>query len=278
MYHDGHFVNGPKIKGLDNTFMPKKSVHKLAVKNNSETIFSLHTISANPRHCSPVDLQVAINNLKLEMLTNEPPAEPFRLVVYLLTDFFSLMHRSGLYNRQQPLWQALARTSEVHIDRLREGLFAKIELPIWEILFLDSNQRKLLCARFLDHSATNLIDPANDKDALRFLQNAVKRAEKLKVENPAFSGLFLCCSGKMPEIIVGNVLKLTGDDAVARYQSVLPTMGCSVDLIVENQLRYELVLPQLPDRIKSVSSMSGEPVEQVEQVEQIEPEVAQTAG
>lgn len=269
MYHDGHFVNGPNIKGLNNTFMPKNSVHKLAVKNNSETIFSLHTVSANPRHCSPVDLQVAVSNLKLEPLTNEPPAEPFQLVVYLLTDFFSMLHRSGLYNRQLPLWEALARTSEVHIDRLRQGMFAKIELPIWEILFLDGNRRKLLCVRFLDHSATSLIDPDNEKDALRFLQNAVKRAEKLKVENPAFSGLVLCCSGNMPEIIVGNVLKLTGDDAVARYQSVLPTVGCSIDLVVENELRYELVLPQLPDRIKSISLTGNQPVAT---------EIAQSAG
>jgi hypothetical protein len=260
MYHDGHFVNGPKIKGLDNTFMPKKSVHKLAVKNNSETIFSLHTISANPRHCSPVDLQVAISNLKLEVLTNEPPAEPFQLVVFLFTDLFSLLHRSGLYNRQLPLWEAIARTCEVHFERLQEGLFAKIELPIWEILFLDANGRKILCARFLDNSATNLINLENDKDALRFLQNSIKRAEKLKVESSAFSGLFLCCSGHMPEIIVGNVLKLTGDDAVARYQSVLPTVGCSVNLIVENQRQFELVLPQLPYRIKSVSSTADEPV------------------
>jgi hypothetical protein len=252
MYHDDRFVNGSS-KDFNITYMPKISVHKLAVKSVAETAFSLHRVTANPRQCSPTDLQRSADNLKLEPLTADVPEAPLALVHYLLTDFFAQFHRTGLYNRQLALWESLARICEVHIERLKEGVMAKIELPIWEIRMLDAKGQKLLLARFLDHSATNLIDPDNGKDAARFLQYAIKRAEKLKVESPAFAGLILCCSGQMPEIIIGNVAKLTGDDAVARYQSLLPTIGCPVDLIVERSLKFSLVQPQLPERIKSIS-------------------------
>jgi len=237
--------------------MPKKSVHKLAVKNASESAFSLHSVTGKPRQCTPIDLHLASENLRLEPLTEEPPEEVLQLAYYLLTDFFGLLHRSGLYNRQMPLWEALARIAEIHIERLTEGFIAKIELPIWELRMLDIHGRKLVLVRFLDDSATDLVDSQNSKDALRFLKNAIKTAAKLKSENPGFAGLILGCAWPMPEIIIENVLRLTGNDPVARYQSVLQNIGCSIDLIARQQERYSLVLPSLPERIKSTSSMSS---------------------
>jgi hypothetical protein len=237
--------------------MPTNSVHKLAVKSIGETAFSLHSVISNPRHCTPIDLQLAGENLKLQPLTNDPPQEAVQLASYLLTEFFATLHRSGLYNRQKALWEALARVHEVHFERLKAGFIVKIELPIWELRFVDERGRKLVLARFLDNSAPNLVDAKNGKDATRFLQNAIKQAEKFKVENAAFAGLILCCERQMPESIVTDVLKLTGDDAVARYQSLLPTIGCPIDLLVSQDDRFSIVLPLLPNRIKSVSSSSA---------------------
>ncbi len=262
MYHDDRFVNGSS-KDFNITYMPKISVHKLAVKSVGETAYSLHCVTSNPRQCRPADLKHATDNLRLEPLS-EVPAAPLELVRFLLTDFFTMFHRSGLYNRQLALWEALARICEVHIERVKEGFLAKIELPVWELRMLDAQGQKLVLARFLDHSAPNIVNPDNGKDADRFLQNAIRRAEKLKEENKAFAGLILCCSQQMPEIIIGNVFKLTGDDAVARYQSLLPTIGCPVDLVVENDLQFSLVQPQLPERIKSLSFSTPVPMSEVE--------------
>lgn len=234
--------------------MPKNSVHKLAVKSVDETAFSLHSVTSRPRQCTPTDLQLANENLKLEPLTNDPPERALALVRYVLTDFFTQLHRSGLYNRQMALWEALARVVEVHIERLNQGFIAKIELPIWEIRFVDAQGKKPIVARFLDETAPNLVDANNPKDALRFLQDSIRRAEKLKVENPQFAGLILCCCAPVPKIIVENILKLTGDDAISRYQSILPAAACHLDLIEEQGDQFALVLPTLPDRIKSVSS------------------------
>jgi hypothetical protein len=234
--------------------MPTNSVHKLAVKSIGETAFSLHSVISNPRQCTPIDLQLAGENLKIHPLTADPPHEAVQLASYLLTEFFAILHRSGLYNRQKALWEALARTHEVHCERLKAGFIVKIELPIWELRFVDDRGRKLLLVRFLDDSSPNLVDVKNGKDATRFLQNAIKQAEKFKIENAAFAGLILCCEERMPDSIVSDVLKLTGDDAVARYQSLLPTISCPIDLIVRQGDRFSIVLPVLPNRVKSVSS------------------------
>ena len=234
--------------------MPTISVHKLAVKSIGETAFSLHSVISNPRTCTPIDLQLAGENLKLQPVTNDPPYEAVQLASYLLTEFFAVLHRSGLYNRQKALWEALARTHEVHCERLKAGFIVKIELPIWELRFVDGRGRKLLLVRFLDNSAPNLVDAKNGKDATRFLQNAIKQAEKFKVENAAFAGLILCCEDRMPDSIVADVLKLTGDDAVARYQSLLPTISCAIDLIARQGDQFAIVLPVLPSRIKPLSS------------------------
>jgi hypothetical protein len=110
----------------------------------------------------------------------------------------------------------------------------------------------------LDNSAPNLVDAKNGKDATRFLQNAIKEAEKFKVENAAFAGLILCCEDRMPDSIVNDVLKLTGDDAVARYQSLLPTINCTIDLVARQGDRFAIVLPVLPNRVKSIS-LSADP-------------------
>jgi hypothetical protein len=236
--------------------MPTKSVHKLAVKSIGETAFSLHSVTSNPRQCTPIDLQLAGENLKLQSLTDNPPAVPVQLASYLLTEFFALLHRSGLYNRQKSLWEALARVNEVHLERLKAGFIVKIELPIWELRFIDERGRKLVLARFLDNSAPNLVDVKNGKDSTRFLQSAVKQAEKFKVENPAFAGLILVCEERMPDSLINDVLKLTGDDPVARYQSLLPTIGCPIDLLVRKGEQFSIVLPVLPNRIKNLSSLS----------------------
>jgi hypothetical protein len=182
-------------------------------------------------------------------INEKAPDDVERLLRYILTEFFSLFHRSGLYNRQLAFWESLARVSEAHIERLTDGFLTKIELPVWELRLLDKHGQKLVLIRLLDESAPDLINLQNLSDSSRFLNDAIKKAERLKIENAAFAGVILVCSGVVPQSLTDRIIKLTGDGAVERYQSLLPKIGCPINLISAQNERFSLVLPYLPERV-----------------------------
>jgi hypothetical protein len=235
--------------------MPKNSTHKLAIKSAGDTAFSLDAVVSSPRQCTPMDLQLACENLCLENLTESPPELACRLVRWLLTDFFSLLHRTGLYNRQRGLWEALGVSREVRIMRASQGVLAKIELPILEISFFNSHGRQMVLARLFDDSNPALIDLDKPSDARRFMETSIKLAQKAKAENGEFGGLIMCCPEPAPEVILTALRKLVGTDAVSRYQSVAPgPLGSTVDLVSWTPEAISLIHPDIPNRIKIVSS------------------------
>jgi len=180
------------------------------------------------------------------------------LVRWLLTDFFSLLHRTGLYNRQRAVWEGLGVSREVRITRASQGLLAKIELPILDIGFLNSQGKTLIVARLFDDSNPSLIDLDKPADARRFLQSSIKLAQKAKSENNDFGGVIMCCPAPAPEVILTALRKLVGTDPVSRYQSVVPgPLGSTLDLVSWSEEEILLIQPDIPNRIKILSSASG---------------------
>jgi hypothetical protein len=236
--------------------MPKTTTYKLSIKSANETSFTLQSVVAEPRQCTPLDLQAACANLVVESDAAEPPELATRLVQFLLTDFFALAHRTGLYNRQRKLWEGLARVEQVKIARLNYGIFAKIDLPILELLLTDGQGKVLILSRLFEPTETDAFNLENEKDCKNLLQSAVQRSEKLRSENPAFAGLFLCWPGSVPRSVLKTVEQLIGaSDPIARYESIIPgPFGVCVDLLEFGPSHFELVHPKLPDRIKTASS------------------------
>ena len=233
--------------------MPKTTTYKLSINCANEVGFTLQSVVAEPRQCTPLDLQAACDNLKVEIEGQEPPEVTSRLTHYLLTDFFAFAHRTGLYNRQKKLWEALSRLVAVRISRLQLGIFAKIDLPIWELLFTDAQGKVLVMARLFEADQPDIIDIDNEKACKNLLHSAVQRSEKLRSENPAFAGLILCWPVPIAGVVIRTLEQLTGaDDPIGRYESLIPgPLGVSVDLLEYSQSGFSLVHPKLPDRLKT---------------------------
>jgi hypothetical protein len=247
--------------------MPKTTTYKLSIKSANEIGFTLQSVVAEPRQCNPLDLQAACANLSLVAEGEEPPKLATQLVQFLLTDFFALAHRTGLYNRQKKLWEALSRLIEVKISRLNYGIFGKTDLPILEFLFTDGLGKVLVLARLFEPSQTDAFNLENEKDCKNLLQSAVQRSEKLRSENPAFAGLFLCWPSPIATSVVKTVEQLTGaSDPIARYESLLPgPFGVCIDLLEFSHSEFSLVHPKLPDRIKTGRQAANSSAELAEQ-------------
>jgi hypothetical protein len=253
-----NLLMGHQKKSIIST-MPKTTTYKLSIKSANEIGYTLQSIVAEPRQCNPLDLQAACANLLLVAEGEEPPQLAIQLVHFLLTDFFALSHRTGLYNRQRKLWDALARLGEVKISRLNYGIFGKTDLPILELLFIDGLGKVLLLARLFEPIETDAFKLENEKDCKNLLQSAVQRSEKLRSENPGFAGLFLCWPAPIANSVVKAVEQLTGaSDPIARYESLIPgPFGVCINLLEFSQSEFALVHPKLPERVKTQSPGNG---------------------
>ncbi len=257
--------------------MPKTTIYKLLIKSAKDTGFTLQSVVAEPRQCNPLDLQAACENLWLENAGVEVPPLITRLVRFLLSDFFAFSHRTGLYNRQKKLWEALSRVHEVRISRLQYGIFAKTDLPILELLFVDAQGKVLLISRLFENSQDTAFNLDSEKDCKSLLQTAVHRAEKLRAENPAFAGLFLCWPAPISSSVLKAVEQLTGAaDPVARYESQVPgAYAFCLNLLEYDQLDFVLVHPKLADRVNTSASSAGyagKPVNWTYQADRADPD------
>ncbi len=234
--------------------MPKSAIYKLLITCANETGFCLQSVVAKPRECTPLDLQAACENVKIEMLAEIPPQTAVDLTKFLLTGFFAQAHRSGLYNRQIKVWQALSRITEVRINRLQQGFLAKIDLPILDLFLCDARGQTLLMARLLEAAAVHADRGDSEKNYKNLLGGAIQRCEKSRSENPALVGFFLCWPKPLPLIVQTTVENITGaQDPIARYESLLPgAQGVCLDLIEFGDDQFSLVHPRLPDRFQAV--------------------------
>jgi len=225
--------------------MPKTSSYKLSISNNDEIGFTLHSVVMEPRHCTPLDLAAAAKNLRVDFHgenEDEIAIISRKIVNYLLTDFFVLAHRTGLYNRQLKLWEALASVSEVKIAQLEQGFFKKVELPIWDLSMSDNKGRTKLLVRLVYDVPNSEFDLSNEKGCKVLLASTVQRAERLKMEHPLFSGVFLFCPKRAAECVRSCLSMVTAvDDPVGKYEAKLYSLpDISMDLFEYDNASDEL--------------------------------------
>lgn len=208
---------------------------QLQIKILNPNAYTLNTIIGSPRTCTPYDVKAAGANLEItpeEGADRDEPgvlSESLALVRYLLIDYFSLAHSSGLYNRQMNLWQSLAKVTSVKVNQLTQGLFTKTELPIIDLYFLDAKSRVLLLGSFLKPHE----DWKDEKKCRSALSDFMRRAEKVQRKDPpAFAGLFLCFPEPFPPAILKQIQAMTGaSDPIGRYESIVPAIGVPINLI-----------------------------------------------
>ncbi|MBI2811145.1 MAG: hypothetical protein HYX67_09995, partial [Candidatus Melainabacteria bacterium] len=145
------------------------------------------------------------------------------VVRYVFTEFFTLAHRTGLYNRQKLLWESIARVNDVAVHRLQQGIFSKSNLPYFDLHFQDSKGRPLLLACVAEPEAAMGADGDGErklKDSVKALQ---QRAEKLRSKSGTLSGVFLVYPKPFPENVLKIIEDLTGaSDPVGKFESILP--------------------------------------------------------
>jgi hypothetical protein len=181
---------------------------------NSEAI-NFKTVVSNPRIYKPQDLHAASGNVEIVSLQGEDP-NPFVecLVEYVVTEFFSMAHRTGLYNRQKVLWESMSKITDVEIFQHTKGIFRKTPLPIFDLNFLDHKKKILIISRLVQPDAG-----ISDKVLQRLLKDLIHKASR--TELPV--GLFFCAGEPFPASICRQVAKMTNaDDPVGKYESLLP--------------------------------------------------------
>jgi hypothetical protein len=235
--------------------MPAHPLYKFKVEVISDEVITFGTIIRSPRIYKPLDLQSAKLNLRISKESGEgfPALEP--LVHYLLADFFVYLHRTGLYNRQRYLWEALARIAGVRVYQLQGGLFRNNPLPAFDIQFLDYRERQLLVCRYIESPSQFA-----DKGCLRLLNSFIAQSAKV----PGLLGVFVVCRQEFPDVLCRRVAKITqAEDPVGRYESLLPKpLSIPIDLLVmstadDGKTAVRLVHPNLQAGKRSYPSSAG---------------------
>jgi hypothetical protein len=203
--------------------MPNSATYKLSIKTANPSIYTLNSVVAQPRVCTPTDLAAATSNIQVESEGADAPRLVETVVRYVVTDFFSLAHRTGLYNRQKLLWESISRVNDVAAFRLQQGLFQKVNLPYIDLHFQDSKGRPLILACVAEPEAVL----GSDNDVERKLKDQMKslqqRAEKVRSSKGTLTGIFLVYPKPFPENVLKIVEELTGaTDPVGRFESILP--------------------------------------------------------
>jgi hypothetical protein len=245
------------VVSIHNIFMPSSATYKLDLKTADPTGCTLSSVVASPRTCSLLDLSEACKNLLLEPAEAQLPATLFQCAQFIFSDFFMLMHRTGLYNRQRTLFDALGRVTTIEYHRASQGFFQKQELPFFEMHLLDGKGHVAVLAQIIQAEAllTGLLDgERQQKDHWR---SVLLRLDKLKASRGPTGGLILFSEGQFPNFILSEVLKMTGgSDPVGKYESLLPEpYAVPVDIVECLPEGLRLLHPELV--AKSGSPASG---------------------
>ncbi|HEY9714601.1 MAG TPA: hypothetical protein V6C72_14130 [Chroococcales cyanobacterium] len=211
--------------------MAEKADYRFEIKCANPAEFTLSNVIGTPRTLLPLDVKSACDNLLFESESDASPEIVPAMIRYLLTDFFQLLHRTGLYNRQKLLWESFARVAAVDGIQLKQGIFSKTTLPEIDLYFNDKDRKTLMLAHVVEESADGLLsDERKLKDVVRAFQH---KADKLKASRGNLTGIFLCFPKPFPEIVLRMVESLTGaSDPVGKYDSRLPEpLGIPLDLV-----------------------------------------------
>lgn len=199
--------------------MTERVTQFIEIKVRNPAAYTLHTVVSSPRTCTPTDIRIASNNIETSSVGGDYPFVIGEFVEFLLKDFFALAHRSGLYNRQKPLWESIARLSKAQVTRVSQGLFKKVDLPVLDIVFEDASGAPQIFV--------SIIEPDKEYREERKLQESFKdflrRVEQTQKRANTLRGVFFCTFCPIPQSLLMKVFDMTGaKDPVARYESLLP--------------------------------------------------------
>jgi len=202
----------------------ESSIYKFSVSMPNPEGLSLLSIVRTPRVYKPSDLATACLNLEIAPSHGEPPDRVVRLCRYLILDFFTMAHRTGLYNRQRNLWEALSKVTAIQVVQHSRGVFRKVVLPLYDVHLQDYKGKTMVLALFVEPE-----HPLTEKQYASALKRLVKTAER----HPGLYGVFFCALEPLPPSFIKMVAGLTGgDDPVAKYESLLPEPNsCSFNLL-----------------------------------------------
>jgi hypothetical protein len=204
--------------------MPKKANFIFEVRIRISEAFTLDSIVRSPRTFKPKDVQSACQNNELSVTHGSPPPKVTSLATYVMTDFFAVLHATGLYNRQKAMWEALSKVNSIHVNQLSSGVFQKSALPIFDFAFLDYKGKPLLLA--------NLVTAVPEKKKpVGLLKDFIGRAS-----GRGAAGVLACFAAPVPAEVVDYVQKATFTvDPVLKYESIMPGVNKPFDLLEMNE-------------------------------------------
>lgn len=200
--------------------MPLPETHTIEIKVRNAAAYTLNNVVATARSCSPQDLKIAAANVDLVDESGKVPPEVTDFVNYVMTDLFTLLHRSGLYNRQRAFWESIARAVKITVHPVTQGFFKKEALPMYDVHFEDaSGGTTLLAFVVLNHAQWNV-----PKYATAYFKELMHRAQQADKKRPVMKSIMVVAPKPFSEELYKYVDKILGGpnlDPVSRFESVL---------------------------------------------------------
>lgn len=200
--------------------MPLPETHTIEIKVRNAAAYTLNNVVATARSCSPQDLKIAAANVDLVAESGSLPPEVTDFVNYVMTDLFTLLHRSGLYNRQRAFWESIARAVKITVHPVTQGFFKKEALPMYDVHFEDaSGGTTLLAFVVLNHAQWSV-----PKYATAYFKELMHRAQQADKKRPVMKSILVVAPKPFSEELYKYVDKILGGpnlDPVSRFESVL---------------------------------------------------------
>lgn len=205
--------------------------HTIEIKVRNTAAYTLNNVVATARSCSPQDLKIAAANVELKSDFGKLPGEVTDFVNFVVTDLFTLLHRSGLYNRQRAFWESIARAVKVTVHPVTQGIFRKETLPMYDVQFEDASGGTTLLA-FVVQNHSQWREP---KYATAYFKELLHRAQQLDKKRPVLKAIMVVAPKPFSEELFKHVEKMLGGpsiDPVTRYESVIQSpLTVHIDLI-----------------------------------------------
>ncbi|HNB23878.1 MAG TPA: hypothetical protein PKZ32_15790 [Candidatus Melainabacteria bacterium] len=200
--------------------LPETQTIEIKVRNSAA--YTLNNVVATARSCSPQDLKIAAANVDLVAATGKIPQEVTDFVNFVMTDLFTLLHRSGLYNRQRAFWESIARAVKVTVQPVTQGFFKKEALPMYDVHFEDASGGTTLLAMVVqNHAQWN-----EPKYSIAYFKELLHRAQQLDKKRPVLKSVMVVAPKPFSQELFKHVDKILGGpslDPVSRFESVLQT-------------------------------------------------------
>ncbi len=200
--------------------LPETQIIEIKVRNAAA--YTLNSVVATARSCSPQDLKLAAANVELVCDRGKIADEVIDFVNFVVTDLFTLLHRSGLYNRQRAFWESIARAVKVSVHPVMQGFFRKEALPMFDVHFEDVSGGTTLLA-FVVQNHAQWKEP---RYATAYFKEVLHRAQQLDRKTQTLKAIMIVAPKPFSEELFKHIEKMLGGpnlDPVARYESVLQT-------------------------------------------------------